>query len=414
MKRVSRIAAPLIAVAVIALCWAYALGWFAPPQDAEGPQPLPKVATEAPPPLAEPRAGGGQDWSTYHGGATLTGAVDTTFPERLVRLWVFQADSAVQHAPVSCGDGLYFATRKGSIHALDMAGKEVWSKALVRGIREDGSPIPDRIEAPVACFDSTLIAATANGTLHAFDAATGGERWTYEVGGPVLGTVTLHRATGRVFVLGQGDGSLHCVDLESGAPLWRSESIDRCDGSPAAGEKTIVFGSCAAALHVVSVEDGSLVRNIPIDGDSQVAGGVALAGDSVFSGSYSGKLIHANAKTGEILWINEDSEDEIFTTPAVDEDSVVYGSFDGGVYALDRETGEQRWKFETDGIPTSPVIAGGSVAVGSDGTLYLLSLKTGEELWSYEVSDEISSPAIIGGMIVVGSADGTVTAFGAG
>ena len=51
-------------------------------------------------------------------------------------------------------------------------------------------------------------------------------------------------------------------------------------------------------------------------------------GESVFSGSHSGKLIHANMRTGEIVWINEDSEDEVFTTPAVKGDWVVFGSFD--------------------------------------------------------------------------------------
>ncbi|HIA48817.1 MAG TPA: hypothetical protein EYN96_12830, partial [Candidatus Hydrogenedentes bacterium] len=136
-------------------------------------------------------------------------------------------------------------------------------------------------------------------------------------------------------------------------------------------------------------------------------------GDSAFVGSHSGRLFHTNLNTGEIVWFNEDSYDEIFETPAVGPDFVVFSSYDGNVYGLSRETGKRIWTFETDGVPTSPVIAGDKVVVTSDGILSLLRLATGEEVWSYEISDETSSPAIINGMIVIGSDDGTVAAFGA-
>ena len=153
--------------------------------------------------------------------------------------------------------------------------------------------------------------------------------------------------------------------------------------------------------------------NIEIDNDSQIAGGVAIVGDSVFSGSHSGYLIHANSKTREVVWINKDSEDEVLSTPAVSGEWVVFSSYDGLVYGLDRATGQKKWSFDTRGWPTSPVIAADKVVLTADGVLYLLRLDTGEEIWSYEVSDEATSPAIIRGMIVVGSEDGTVTAFGA-
>ena len=76
-------------------------------------------------------------------------------------------------------------------------------------------------------------------------------------------------------------------------------------------------------------------------------------------------------------------------------------------------TGELKWKYETDGFPTSAVIAGERAYIGIDGVLHVLSLADGTSLWSYEVSDEIASPALIGDMVVVGGTDGTVTAFGA-
>lgn len=369
----------------------------------------------APPYVADENAG--RTWSTYHGGTALAGLVNTNLPDNPKVLWRFQTDTPVYQTPVSCGERIYFCTYKGRVFALDLEGNELWSKRLVREVREDGTERMEILDAPPACFKSTLLVGSMRGKLHAFDAATGNENWMHDLGGPILGTVSLQPAgnpseNDQILVIGQEYGTLHSIDLTNGKEIWQTDGIDRCDGSPSVLDGRIVFGSCAAALHVFSATDGTLIRNIEIDPDSQIAGGVALVGQSAFSGSHSGKVIHANAATGEIVWINEDSYDEVLTTPAVSRDFVVFGSYDGIVYALDRETGIQKWKFETDGIPTSPVIAGDKVVIGIDGVLYLLQLDSGEELWSYEVSDEITSPAIINGMIVVGSEDGTVTAFG--
>lgn len=351
-------------------------------------------------------------WSTYHGGSSLTGLSNVSLPDKLKVVWRHQIEGSVYYPPVSDGERIYFTSYKGGVFALDTSGEELWSRELVREIRDDGKKRMELFDAPIAYFNGTVFAGAMRGNLYAFDAASGKDKWVHDLDGPILGTVNTENDDSLI-ILGQEYGTLHSIDMNSGKELWQTEGIDRCDGSPSVHNGRIVFGSCAAAIHVFSTEDGELLRNIEIDTDSQIAGGVALVGDSAFSGSHSGKLIHANARTGEIVWINEDSTDEILSTPAVNRDFVVFSCFDDFLYAVDRVTGELRWKFDTEGYPTSPIIVGDKVLLGVDGVLHMLRLETGESLWSYEVSDEITSPAVIQGMVVVGSDDGTITAFGA-
>jgi serine/threonine-protein kinase len=397
---------PLIAVALMAVAWVAVIFW-------------PESPTAMPPEVVDPVKADRIDWSTYHGGPSLAGVISTSLPEQLVEKWYFQADAPIYNAPVSSGDHLLFCTSKGGVYAIDFEGNEVWSKHLERDPKADGTPRMESFDAPPACFDGTLLVGSMAGNLYAFDAQTGEQKWKYTVDGPILGTANLHRSddpgdTGSVLVIGSSDGVLHSVDLVTGKGLWQSEAIARCDGSPSVMGDEIVFGSCATALHVLSALDGSLVKNIEIVPESQIAAGVALVGVSAFSGNLSGNLIHANIETGEIVWLNSDSEYEVYTTPAVSEDWVVFASDEGIVHGLDRDTGVQQWKYDTDGgLPYSVVIAGDKVVFPADGVVYLLRLETGELLWSQEVSDEITSPAIINGMVVVGSDDGTVTAFGA-
>lgn len=351
-------------------------------------------------------------WSTYHGGPALGGYTTVEIPEEPALLWRVQADHGVYHTPVADANGIYFHTLKGHVIAVDFEGGIRWQREFQRPAWNGDGLVPEHFDSPIACFGDRVYVGSIGGRIYAIDSETGEDVWVHDADAPLLGTVNLTEKGELVFVT-QDVGALHAISTETGDLLWEGESIDQCDGSPSASGPYIVYGSCAAALHVFSAVDGSLIRNVTFDEESQVAGGVVIAGDALISGSYIGRIYHVNAKTGDIVWTNDSSMTEVFTTPAVNDAWVIVGSDDGNIYGIDRVTGETRWAFESIGMPTSPVIAGNRVIVGADGLLSILDLETGEELWSYEVSDEIAAPAIINGMIVVGSSDGSVAAFGA-
>ncbi|MBI5093747.1 MAG: PQQ-binding-like beta-propeller repeat protein [Candidatus Hydrogenedentes bacterium] len=359
-------------------------------------------------------------WETYHGAPSLDGASSVSLPNTLTRIWRYDSGAPVSNTPVVGNDRVCLADKKGVLHGLDLNGKAVWSKPFSYPAAQGKPQTPVEFEAPLALFESTLIACAASGVIYAINATDGELRWECNTDYPILGTPNFAtvRTDGetqkRLFVIDQSEGALQCLDFASGKRVWRGEGVARCDGSAAVSDAFAVYGSCAGALHVFSTVTGNMLREIPLDEDSQVAGGAVLLGEHAFSSSRSGKFVHVNVQTGTTLWVNANCDAEAFSTPAVGPDRVVFTANDGVVYALDRQTGDLKWRQKLGDTPSSPVIAGDKVLVSAGGTLYMLKLLDGEKLWSYAVSDEITSPALAGSLVVVGADDGSVAAFGGG
>jgi eukaryotic-like serine/threonine-protein kinase len=358
--------------------------------------------------------GSAGEWPTYHGGGDLRGYSEVQLPKELEMLWRVDVGGAVYSTPVSDGVRIYVSAKKGRVLALGLDGSIIWERRLTR-MNDAGQEVPLRMEAPLAVFDGVLLAGSVNGVLYALEAERGSLLWEYDTGGTILGSVNRLAAGDefRVVVIDQSDGSLHAVGLKSGVLAWKSAGLERCDGSPGVWGERIVFGSCAAALHLFS-EAGVHVTNVVAGGEAQLAGGVAIGDGLAYAGGRDGGLVCVDLMAGELVWRLDVATEPAFGTPAVTGDRVLFSSDDGGVYAATagRGGGALIWRFETEGTPSSPVVAGDKVAVSVDGALLLLDLKSGERVWSQSVSDEISSPAVIAGRLVIGADDGTVAVFG--
>ena len=429
------LAGPAIAIAVIVVCFLGYQVFFAP---SSTPQPAAPAAPEAspaaaPPPAVEaPKPSSPKSpasvtsaelpvattWPTYHGGADLCGYSDLQLPDKLDVLWQYVAEGDIRQAAVSDTQHMYLASTDGLVVSLDFTGKERWKKVIARTAAEGAALTAERINAPLSVFRSMVLAGSQSGLVYALNSENGETIWTFDVGGEVLGAVNVYEpsdpgAPALAYAIEREYGVLHAVRLDNGAKVWQTDPIARTDGSMAVANGVVAYGSCDFALHAYGAPQGTRGQVIALCSDCQVASGPALVGDEIYSGSRSGHFYRADAKTGAIVWTNQDCVKEIFTTPALAKDVVVFGSEDGIVYCLDRATGKQRWKFEAGGLPTSPIIAANKVLFGTDGKLIMLALDSGSEIWRYEISDGIASPSIINGMVVVGSEDGTVIAFGA-
>lgn len=116
----------------------------------------------------------------------------------------------------------------------------------------------DASHEPVCADGMLVVGCPADGSVRAYAAATGEERWRFHAEGPVRLAPVLHR--GRV-LFGADDGRFRCLDLATGELLWERPAYppERPDlrllgnnrlisfwpvrGGPVVVEDTVYFGS---------------------------------------------------------------------------------------------------------------------------------------------------------------------------
>ena len=212
-----------------------------------------------------------------------------------VRHWMhFAVISACLLACVPCEargeDGWptyrYDAGRSGfSPHELP-AGLELhWQRRLPRyevAFPNEPRKQFDASHEPVCADGVLVVACPADGSVRAYAAETGEERWRYDAEAPVRLAPVLHQ--GRV-LFGADDGRFRCLDLQTGRLLWEHRAF------------------------LPDAPDARLLGNNRLISHWPVRGGAVVADDTVYfaSGAWPtmGVFVWAlDVRTGEPHWVN--------------------------------------------------------------------------------------------------------------
>jgi outer membrane protein assembly factor BamB len=98
-----------------------------------------------------------------------------------------------------------------------------------------------------------LFLAAAAGQAQAW---RGQQKWVYDAQNNVTGTPVT--AQGKV-IIGDSEGRLLALDMNSGEPVWTFEAGGPINGAPALSGQTLYAGGMDGALSAVDIETGSLM-----------------------------------------------------------------------------------------------------------------------------------------------------------
>jgi len=271
----------------------------------------------------------------------------------------------------------------------------------------------DTVEACPAIAADRVLVGSNDGEFRALDLTTGRQLWQLkgQEKFPTGGTLVSGPDTNEEWILVNGyDGVSHCLRIEDGSEVWRHESGDYINGSPAVLDGGLMaFGGCDAVIHVIHLKDGSGLRKLTTD--AQIIRSLASWNGTLYGVNYANQLVAAEAKADKLSWVYENDGAQFLTCPGVDEALVYAGSRDKHLHALDRLTGKPLWKFKTGGrVESSPLVFDDAVVFGSsDGRLYALDKRDGREIWRLDLGENLAvAPAFAAGRIVIGGGEGTL------
>ena len=247
--------------------------------------------------------------------------------------------------------------------------------------------------------EDVVYAATSSGGVYALDTNRGEQIWNKNVGERIVEPVV---SEDSVFV--GTDVGLHAINKENGEIKWE-QLVGRISSKPVVTKNLVIVGCSNGDICAFDVDSGDMEWSYSFSDSAYIS--ELHSNNVLYVGS--GKTCYAfNIADRELLWEYE-TNGMITAPPKKDDNTVYFGSWDGKLYALDAGTGDYKWDFETGwGIDSTPDISDGTVFVGSlDNNFYALNKDDGKLLWFFTCKSGIhSSPVAYGEYVFFGCDDG--------
>ena len=275
----------------------------------------------------------------------------------------------------------------------------LWQHDIPKGAFEGTPIIVGTKQKPVVYIGD------ADGSLLAMALKTGKVLWEFK---SEIGFTTAPAYRDGLIYIGDLDGKFFCVD-ESGKKVWEFAAEDSIDSSANFYKNMVLFGSRDAKLYALDAKSGELIWQL--DTSDQVRCSISVVGGRAFVAGCDGALHIVQLDEGkELTSIAIDSPTGV--TPAALGDNIFVGTEQSGYYGIDWKLAQRKWNFNDKEGPissrSSPSVVAGHVVFGArNRKVYSVDPDTGKQNWATELKANIdSSPVIVGQRVFIGSTDG--------
>ncbi len=352
-------------------------------------------------PVTLPAAVVNADWA-QPGGSASKATDHLALAETPTLAWTAQIAGSTNRmrlasAPVVGGGKLFAVGTDGTISAFDAAtGARVWANGS-----DVGKDLRTAVFGGGASYaDGRLYATNGTGEVFALDAATGSQLWKVKPAGPLRGSPTVD--FGSVYVMTQ-DNQIIALDAADGKLQWQESASTTDSGvfgvaAPAAGQGTVIAGYSSGELIAYRYENGrslwadALARtNIStqvgslndIDADPIIDNG------RVYALGQGGRMAAYELVTGQRIWeLNLAG----ISTPALSGDWIFTLTDDARLLAITRASGKVRWisqlaRYRDEEDKKGPIFWQGPVLAGNS----LWVVNSEGDLWRASPADGTAS-----------------------
>jgi eukaryotic-like serine/threonine-protein kinase len=348
--------------------------------------------------------------------------------------WKFATQSWVVSSPAVAAGMVYFESYDSNLYAVDTnAGQLKWKFQTGGEKRYAGKhlhhlePATENMPDPwdfylssPSVWNDMVYFGSSDGNVYALDANSGALKWKFQTGDVVHSSPAL--ADGILY-LGSWDTYLYALDAVSGKEKWRFKTGDDPEfhnhvgiqSSPAVVDGVVYFGSRDSYAYAVDAATGKQLWRFSTDGSWVNNSPVVHEGKVYFGTSIPGILHAVDAKTGTSLF-HMPSGTPVFASLAIAGGTLYVGTFGGKLTAIDLTTQSPAWIFETDGAKQNA-----TALTNADGSIKFDAVFTSPNLFYddmviavhklFTMGTILSSPVVVGDTVFFGSTDGNLYAL---
>lgn len=306
---------------------------------------------------------------------------------------------------------------------------KLWTSSVGDGAGDSG------VRLRPAFADGVLYAASTDGKVAAFDAASGKTLWSKSsrtqgwfgwgdkkradalyAGGPA--------AAGDLVVVGTLDGHIYGINAKDGSPRWESVVNSEVISSPVISGNLVIARTQDGRLYGFDSSNGE--RRWVYDQDTvpllslRGNGPLLVANGVVFYGSDAGKLVALRLDNGEKLWeqalASGEGRTEIERLSDADgaillQGNTLYGAaYHGNLAAVDGPSGRPLWSRPFSTFTSLDVSNNALYGVNDDSQVWAFDKNGGADMWKNDQLKYrwLTGPAVLGDYVVVGDLEGYV------
>ena len=312
--------------------------------------------------ISSPAVAGG----TVYAGST-DGSLYAVDRETGKQRWKFEAKSRIASSPAVVDGLVYFGAYDGNFYAVDAAlgqlkwkfktgGERRFEGKHLHGSQPAGETMPDPwdcyLSSP-AVWNGAVYFGSGDGKIYALDAATGALKWKVQTGDVVHASPAV--AHGTLFI-GSWDSYFYALDAATGKEKWRFKTGDDpvihnhvgIQSSAAVVDGMVYFGCRDAHLYALDELTGEMKWSFDVKGSWVLNSPAVSRGMVYFATSDSGMLYAVDAKSGAIVFSVSFQGWPTFSSPAIAGETLYAGSTSGKLNAVDLANRKIAWSFATE------------------------------------------------------------------
>ncbi len=216
-------------------------------------------------------------------------------------------------------------------------------------------------------------------------------------------------------------GYLHCLNLKTGAEIWKYRSIEDADpkkfapgfkAAPLVTDSTIYIGDEDGVLHAIDRTTG--LKKWVFASDAEISGCVAPFGENLLLASHD-SFLYCLTKEGTEVWKFQ-TNDRINCSPGIADTYTFLAGCDEHLRVIDLNTGKEFRDMPLESfLIASPAVVGDLLYVGTHtGMVVCVDWRKGEFVWRYEGPRKMpfhASAAVTDDLVIVGGHDKHVHAI---